>query len=490
MSFVGSLRTFFPLALLASILFAGAAGCSRAGDGSIAVQLVYPSPPGAAAAASRASVRAPSYATDPTDRIRIRVLAPHFDPIEKWFLRSDVHGEIGGIPPGTRITVEVDEYDNTAIPSDNAVIAARLLGRGWYNGITLSLSEVKTVPVTMYAKGTIVTICGAPASGGAGNSGDTGDGGLGDEALLRNPTAVKAGPDDAIYVSTFTTGYGRVRKIDRYGYVSHFAGSGTHGTITPGTAAASSPIDAVSDIDFDPAGNLYFFNDWNQIIRIDNGVISSVMYDNGIANSAARFNLAVVNVGLLYFVNYLDWRVYQMNNTAKSDFVTDNLPYDPTDPFDRSHYPLRAPSSITYASPPLNDSLIFADTDNNRIMRVSLFDGNIYYLVANASGTPFSEGIDPLGMAPSRPRVVDYNPITGKIFFVEGDSNRVLYIDSANKVHLLAGTGSPGFSGDGGPAIAAGLYDPRAITVDSRGNAYIADFNNHAIRMVVGGALP
>jgi hypothetical protein len=47
-----------------------------------------------------------------------------------------------------------------------------------------------------------------------------------------------------------------------------------------------------------------------------------------------------------------------------------------------------------------------------------------------------------------------------------------------------------GFSGDGGLAMAAGLNDPRAITVDSRGNAYIADYGNHAIRMVVGGALP
>jgi len=138
----------------------------------------------------------------------------------------------------------------------------------------------------------------------------------------------------------------------------------------------------------------------------------------------------------------------------------------------------------------MSDSLIFADTDNDRIMRLSFSDLNIYYLVANAGGTRFSEGIDPLAMAPSRPRVVDSNPITGKIFFVEGLSDRVLYIDAAGKVRLFAGTGSPGFSGDGGPATAAGVSDPRAIAVDSRGNAYIADYGNHAVRMVVGGALP
>jgi len=484
---VGSLRTFLRLALLASLLFAGVSGCSGAGDGSIAVQLVYPSPPGASAAA-RASVRAPSYATDPADRIRIRVLAPHFAPIEKWFYRSDGRGEIGGIPPGTRIAVEVDEYDNTAIVSGNPVLAAPLLGRGWYNGITLSQGEVKTVTIAMYAKGTIVTICGAPASGGSGTPGDTGDGGLDNEARLGNPTAVKAGPDDSIYVSS--SAFRKVKRIDRYGYLSNFAGDGTHGTITPGALAASAPIGAVSDIDIDPAGNLYLFNDWNQIVRIDNGVVNSVMYDNGIANSAARFNLAAVNVDLVYFVNYLENKVYRMIGTSKSDYVTDNLPYDTTEPINRFNYPLRAPSSITYAS--MSDSLIFTDTDNDRIMRLSFSDLNIYYLVANAGGTRFSEGIDPLAMAPSRPRVVDYNPITGKIFFVEAGLNtsRVLYVDALGKVRVLAGTGTIGFSGDGGFATLAGLSDPRAITVDSRGNAYIADYGNHAIRMVVGGALP
>jgi len=483
---VGSLRTFLPLALLASLLFAAASGCSGAGDGSIAVQLVYPAAP-AAAAAARASVRAPSYATDPADRIRIRVLAPHFAPIGKWFRRSDGRGEIGGIPPGTHITVEVDEYDNTAIVSDAAVLSAPLLGRGWRNGITLSAGEVKTVTVAMYARGTIVTACGAPASGGSGTSGDNTAGGiLAAEAYLGNPTAVKVGPDDAIYVSS--SAFRKVKRIDRYGYLSDFAGTGTHGAITPGAPAASSPIGAVSDIDSDPAGNLYLYNDWNQIVRVDNGVVNRLVYDNGVYDSVARFNLAAVNVDLVYFVNYLDPRVYQVIGTSKSDYVTDTLPYDTTEPINRFNYPLRAPSSIAYAS--MSDSLIFADTDNDRIMRLSLANGNIYYLVADAGGTRFSEGVDPLAMAPLKPRVVDYNPITGKIFFVEGSSSRVLYIDVSGKVRLFAGTGANTFSGDGGSATLASLSDPRAIAVDSRGNAYIADYGNHAIRMVVGGALP
>lgn len=471
---IGSARTFLPLALLASVLFAVAAGCSSSRDGAIAVQLTYPSSPAPASAGP--APLAPSYATDPSDRIRIRVLGPDFAPIEKWFDRSGGHGEIGNIPPGAHITVEVDEYDNTAVT---------LLGRGWFNGITLSAGETKTVPVAMYAKGTIVTICGVP-----GTPGDSSVSGLGNEALLRNPPAVKVGPDDAIYVSSFTTTYGRVMKIDRYGYLSLFAGSGPHGAIVAGTSAASTPIDAVSDIDVDLSGNVYLFNYWNQIVRLDNGVVGNLLFDNGVQNPAARFDLAVTNVDLLYFVNYLDRRVYQLNvsSKSKSDFVTDGTPSQTAEPIDRLFYPLRGPSSITYA--PAINSLVFADTDNDRIMRISLLDGNIYYLVANAGGTPFSEGIDPLAMAPGKPRVVDYNPITGKIFFVEQGTNRVVHIDAAGKVRVFAGTGVLGFSGDGGPATSAQLYDPRGVAVDSRGNAYIADYGNHAIRMVVGGALP
>jgi len=215
------------------------------------------------------------------------------------------------------------------------------------------------------------------------------------------------------------------------------------------------------------------------------------VYDNGSLNPISRLDLAVVNVDLLYYLNFIDQRIYRLFGSVKSDFVTDNTPYDTTEPITRTNYPLRAPSSITYAAS-MGESLVFADTDNDRIMRISLLDGNIYYLVANAGGTPFSEGIDPLAMSPVKPRVVDYNPITGKIYFVETGSgkSRVLYIDSAGVVRLFAGTGVIGFSGDGGPGTAAQLNDPRAVTVDSRGNAYIADFGNHAVRMVVGGALP
>jgi len=406
------------------------------------------------------------------------VLAPHFAPIEAWFSRSDGRGVIGSIPPGTRVSVEVDEYDASG---------AVLLGRGWSRGIALSRGEAKTVAVAMHAKGTIVTVCGAPASGGQGTSGDSGDGGLDNAALLGYPTSVKAGPDDSIYISS--SAYGRVRRIDRYGYVSHFAGNGSSGTVAAGDAVSSAPIGFVADIDFDPSGNLYLLTHFNQIVKTAGGVVSAVMYDNGTYNPAARLNMAVVAEDLVYFVNSLNPRVYRIIDTYKSDYVSDSTPHDTIEPFDRFHYPISGPSGITYVAD--NNSLVFTDTDNNRIMKLEFSDLGIRYLVADdAGGASFSEGADPLAMAPAQPHVVEYNPFTGRIFFVEADGNRVLHVDSSNRVRTFAGTGVFGFSGDGGPAAEAQLRDPRAVTVDSRGNAYIADYGNHAVRMVVGGALP
>jgi hypothetical protein len=274
---IAPLRKISLLPLLA-LLLAASSSCGRSGpaDGALSVRLAYPpagpsASPTASPSAHPASSAFPSASpTDPGDRILIRVLAPHFTAIEAWFTRSAGRGVIGGVPPGARISVEVDEYDPTGTV---------LLYRGWSRGVTLSQGEAKTVEVTMHAKGAIVTVCGAAASAGEGASGDSGDGGLDNAALLGYPSAVKAGPDDSIYVSS--SAYGRVRRIDRYGYVSHFAGNGGYGAVSAGDALSSAPVGHVADIDFDPAGNVYLLTYFNQVVKAAGGVITSVMHDNG-----------------------------------------------------------------------------------------------------------------------------------------------------------------------------------------------------------------
>ena len=51
-------------------------------------------------------------------------------------------------------------------------------------------------------------------------------------------------------------------------------------------------------------------------------------------------------------------------------------------------------------------------------------------------------------------------------------------------IYTVAGNGTAGFAGDGGPAASAELNGPRAVTVDARGNLVIADTGNNRIRVV------
>jgi serine/threonine-protein kinase len=51
-------------------------------------------------------------------------------------------------------------------------------------------------------------------------------------------------------------------------------------------------------------------------------------------------------------------------------------------------------------------------------------------------------------------------------------------------ITTIAGTGEPGSSGDGGPAVQATFSDPRYLAVDSAGNVYVADTNNERVRRI------
>jgi len=481
-------------AIVAIILLAG---CSGTDDASLSVRLTYPQDGSAAVSsapkadpatlAAGAGEARPTYLKNPDNRILVRVLAPHIPaPIEVWFDRSQGRGKISGIPPGDRIAVEVDEFDNTAMTLGTN---APLLGRGFAHGVALAAGESRTVAFPMYDKGTIVRVCGAPPSGGAGTAGDTGDGGLATDALLGQPLAVEVGQDDSVYVSSAQ--FNRIRRIDRYGYISHYAGSGPSGTLTEGEPAAAAPIGPAYDLDMGPWGDLYLITLDQQILRVDRatGAIS-IRYDGqkGIFNPAAKPDLAVVDDDTIYYTNGMENRVYLVSGGVRSDFVADNTPAQTQEGADKDFYPLRYPASVTFH--PSGPFLFFSDRDNNKIKLVSMGVNKIYTKVGSSTVMPFSDGMDPLTMTPVLPLQFDRDLLFGNFFLREKDFHGIKVLRPGNQVFNFAGTGTAGYAGDEGPATSAQLNDPLSVAVDSRGNVYIADTGNHAIRMVLGGALP
>jgi uncharacterized repeat protein (TIGR02543 family) len=73
---------------------------------------------------------------------------------------------------------------------------------------------------------------------------------------------------------------------------------------------------------------------------------------------------------------------------------------------------------------------------------------------------------------------------SGNIYIVNQGNNRVLKVDTSGTISRFAGTGAGGYSGDGGLASSAQLNGPWGVAVDSSGNVYIAEQGNHIIRKV------
>jgi sugar lactone lactonase YvrE len=130
-------------------------------------------------------------------------------------------------------------------------------------------------------------------------------------------------------------------------------------------------------------------------------------------------------------------------------------------------------------------NLYIADGGNNRIRKVTP-DGVITTIAGNGKrgfsgdrGLAITAGLSVGSIA------VDSK---GNIFFTDGYANRIRKVAPDGYIMIVAGNGTRGFGGDGGPATAAQLA-PASIAVDSAGNLFIADYWNHRIRKVVPSGL-
>jgi sugar lactone lactonase YvrE len=143
---------------------------------------------------------------------------------------------------------------------------------------------------------------------------------------------------------------------------------------------------------------------------------------------------------------------------------------------------LSAPYGVALDS---TGSLYTADNDNNRIRKVS---GGTITTVAGNGNLGFSGDGGPAtsaSLAQPEGLAVDSS---GNLYIADTRNHRIRKL-SGGTITTIAGNGTPGFSGDGGPATSASLYNPGGVAVDSAGNLYIADSNNNRIRKVSGGTI-
>lgn len=133
-------------------------------------------------------------------------------------------------------------------------------------------------------------------------------------------------------------------------------------------------------------------------------------------------------------------------------------------------------------------NLYIADTDDNLILEV-----NLAGVIVTVAGTG-EQGFGGDG-GPATAALLD-SPVgvavdgAGNLYIGDTHNQRVREVLAASgNIVTAAGTGAAGFGGDGGPATAALLNTPTAVALDSAGNLYIVDTNNHRIREVSAGTI-
>lgn len=129
-------------------------------------------------------------------------------------------------------------------------------------------------------------------------------------------------------------------------------------------------------------------------------------------------------------------------------------------------------------------NLIFADTFNYCLRRIDARSGIITTIAGTGArgfdgdGGPAVRALlnEPYGVVADR---------AGKIYFADRLNRRVRMIDATGKISTLAGNGLDKFSGDSGPAVAAGLAEPNGLALDAtQQHLFIADVADHRVRIV------
>jgi cysteine-rich repeat protein len=123
-----------------------------------------------------------------------------------------------------------------------------------------------------------------------------------------------------------------------------------------------------------------------------------------------------------------------------------------------------------------------ADTQNHRVYRIGL-DGNITVIAGTGTSGFSGDGGSAISAKLSFPRGVAVDGL-GQVFIADVNNNRIRRVDMHGRIETIAGTGVAAYSGDGIAAINSALNYPVGVAVDGIGQVYIADNVNNRIRRI------
>jgi alkylated DNA nucleotide flippase Atl1 len=314
---------------------------------------------------------------------------------------------------------------------------------------------------------------------GDGAAGTSGDGGPATSAELTNPNAVAvdgAGNlliadwgDEQIRVVAESTGtfYGQAMTA---GDIYTIAGNRTPGFSGDRRAAIAAQLDQPVGAVVDGAGNWVITDAWNNRIRV-------------VAGSTGTFYGQAMKAG----------HIYTVAGTGKEGYSGDG---GAATRAELNHSNFLAVDGV--------GNLLIADQSNERIRVLAestgtfygrpMIAGDIYTIAGNGAVGSSGDGGPATSAELNAPAEAAPDP-AGNVVIADDNNNLIRVVAehtgtfygqvmTAGDIYTIAGTGTGGYSGDGGPAISAELFHAAALTVDDAGNLLIGDSLNNRVRVI------
>ena len=327
---------------------------------------------------------------------------------------------------------------------------------------------------------------------GDGNQGFAGDGGAPNKVEMSLPTSVVVDSSGNLYFTDSLNN--RIRKLAG-GNVSPFAGNGVFSRSGDGNAAAAAQLNTPlgvavgTSIGSGIAPTFYIADTANNVVRIvANGLISNVAGTGTAGSSGDQLNgpqgLAVDSAGSLYIADTQNNRVRKVSGGAISTVAGSGTAGFGGDGGAATSAQLNAPFGVAVDAA---GNLYIAEFSNNRVRKVST-NGNIGTLAGNGVSGFSGDGLQATSAQLNGPQGVAVDS-AGNVYIADTANNRVRKVAANGVITTVAGNGAAGFSGDGNSAVNAQVGNPTAVATDSVGNVYIADGSARVRKLFLSGLI-
>jgi len=360
--------------------------------------------------------------------------------------------------------------------------------------LAISLCFVFALSASIAQAQTITTIAGDSTEG------YSGDGLAATDAELSGPHQVAFDSEGNMYIADENNN--RIRKVTiSTGIISTIAGTATGGFSGDGAAATAAKLSGPGGVAVDDSGNVYISDGYNQRIRkvsASTGFISTIagtgtasFGGDGAAATAALLNnpagLALDNSGNLYIADMDNQRIRKI--TKSTGIITTVAGSGTPGVYNGAYGGDGSAATAARLNIPLgvaldaSGNIYIADSDNERIRKVTLSTGKISTVAGSGSGGFSGDSSAATAAKFYRPDGVALDA-GGNIYVADWGNNRVRIINNAGIINTYAGSGTAGFSGDGSSSALAELNAPICVATDANGNLYISDLGNNRIRKV------